>query len=145
MSIDELHDNGRDSECDRDRESKPLTEPVLLILLSLADQPRHGYSLMNDIRSLSKGRAEWIARLTADRSVRGRCLPDNQSAFRAEAPHELTDDVRDEVLKVQQRIATLISHTVNAIAHHDFPGARRYCHEEIQAREELRRLIVRTS
>ena len=36
--------------------SKPLTEPVLLILTSLADQPRHGYALIQDIESLSGGR-----------------------------------------------------------------------------------------
>lgn len=35
---------------------RPLTEPVLLILLSLAEKPRHGYSLMKDIESLSNGR-----------------------------------------------------------------------------------------
>src|ERR1041384_2834904 len=38
------------------RAGKPLTEPVLLILLSLAGQPRHGYSLMKDIEALSGGR-----------------------------------------------------------------------------------------
>ena len=32
---------------------KPLTEPVFLILASLADQPRHGYALMKDIDELS--------------------------------------------------------------------------------------------
>jgi DNA-binding PadR family transcriptional regulator len=37
-------------------EVKPLTEPVLLILLSLADRPRHGYALLKDIESLSRGR-----------------------------------------------------------------------------------------
>lgn len=37
-------------------ELKPLTEPVFLILLSLAESPRHGYALMKDIESLSKGR-----------------------------------------------------------------------------------------
>jgi len=37
-------------------ESKPLSEPVLLILLSLADAPRHGYALLKDIESLSRGR-----------------------------------------------------------------------------------------
>jgi DNA-binding PadR family transcriptional regulator len=36
--------------------TKPLTEPVLLILLSLAEKPRHGYGLMKDIESLSLGR-----------------------------------------------------------------------------------------
>jgi DNA-binding PadR family transcriptional regulator len=39
-----------------EREPKPLTEPVLLILLSLADKPRHGYALMRDIEGLSSGR-----------------------------------------------------------------------------------------
>lgn len=37
-------------------EPKPLTEPVLLILMSLAGSPRHGYALMKDIESLSNGR-----------------------------------------------------------------------------------------
>jgi DNA-binding PadR family transcriptional regulator len=37
-------------------ESKPLTEPVLLILTSLASQPRHGYALIQDIEQLSGGR-----------------------------------------------------------------------------------------
>ena len=34
----------------------PLTEPVLLVLLSLAEQPRHGYSILKDIESMSGGR-----------------------------------------------------------------------------------------
>ena len=33
-----------------------MTEPVLLILLSLADRPRHGYALMKDIEAISGGR-----------------------------------------------------------------------------------------
>jgi|SRR6516164_4217032 DNA-binding PadR family transcriptional regulator len=37
-------------------EGKPLSEPVLLILLSLAEKPRHGYALMKDIENLSGGR-----------------------------------------------------------------------------------------
>ncbi|HYL35757.1 MAG TPA: PadR family transcriptional regulator [Bryobacteraceae bacterium] len=37
-------------------EGKPLTEPVLLILASLASKPRHGYALMKDIQALSNGR-----------------------------------------------------------------------------------------
>lgn len=38
------------------QDSRPLTEPVLLILMSLAGQPRHGYALLRDIEGLSKGR-----------------------------------------------------------------------------------------
>src|SRR5580693_10555939 len=34
----------------------PLSEPVFLILTSLAEEPRHGYALIKDIESLSGGR-----------------------------------------------------------------------------------------
>src|SRR5947209_7864621 len=34
---------------------KPLTEPVFLILTSLAEQPRHGYALLQDIQDISNG------------------------------------------------------------------------------------------
>lgn len=37
-------------------ETFPLSEPVLLVLLSLAEQPRHGYSILKDVESLSGGR-----------------------------------------------------------------------------------------
>jgi DNA-binding PadR family transcriptional regulator len=37
-------------------ETFPLTEPVLLVLLSLAEQPRHGYAILKDVESLSGGR-----------------------------------------------------------------------------------------
>lgn len=40
------------------QENKPLTEPVLMILLSLLDAPRHGYSLLKDIEELSNGRVQ---------------------------------------------------------------------------------------
>jgi DNA-binding PadR family transcriptional regulator len=35
---------------------KPLTEPVLWILISLSSQPQHGYSLMKDVERLSERR-----------------------------------------------------------------------------------------
>lgn len=34
----------------------PLTEPVLLILMSLVEQPRHGYSILKDVERMSNGR-----------------------------------------------------------------------------------------
>src|SRR6201998_400445 len=37
-------------------ESLPMSEPVLLILLSLADQPRHGYAILRDTEKMSDGR-----------------------------------------------------------------------------------------
>jgi len=70
-------------------ESLPLTEPVLLILLSLADQPRHGYSILKDVEQMSDGRVllstgtlygalrrllddEWIERIEEEDTPRGR-------------------------------------------------------------------------
>ena len=67
----------------------PLTEPVLLILLSLAGQPRHGYSILKDVERMSDGRVvlstgtlygalrrlldeEWISRIEEEDSSRGR-------------------------------------------------------------------------
>jgi DNA-binding PadR family transcriptional regulator len=37
-------------------EERPVSEAVLLILISLADQPRHGYALIQDVAELSGGR-----------------------------------------------------------------------------------------
>ncbi len=33
-----------------------VSEPVLLILLSLAERPRHGYAILQDTESMSEGR-----------------------------------------------------------------------------------------
>lgn len=69
--------------------SLPLTEPVLLILLSLAGQPRHGYSILKDVERMSDGRVvlstgtlygalrrlledDWIERFEERESSRGR-------------------------------------------------------------------------
>jgi|SRR5215470_19669963 len=38
------------------KERLPLTEPVLLVLLSLAEHPRHGYSILKDVERMSDGR-----------------------------------------------------------------------------------------
>jgi DNA-binding PadR family transcriptional regulator len=67
----------------------PLTEPVLLILLSLAERPRHGYSILKDVEEMSDGRVTlstgtlygalrrlhedgWIERFEEEDSSRGR-------------------------------------------------------------------------
>jgi DNA-binding PadR family transcriptional regulator len=70
-------------------ETLPLTEPVLLVLLSLAEQPRHGYSILKDVERMSSGRVKlstgtlygalrrllgeaWIERVEEDESPRDR-------------------------------------------------------------------------
>jgi DNA-binding PadR family transcriptional regulator len=40
----------------KELDPKPLSEPVFLILTSLANQPRHGYALLQDIQQISNGR-----------------------------------------------------------------------------------------
>jgi DNA-binding PadR family transcriptional regulator len=39
-----------------DAEWRPLSEPVFLILTSLASEPRHGYALLQDIQRMSNDR-----------------------------------------------------------------------------------------
>jgi len=73
----------------RHMNSLPLTEPVLLVLLSLAEQPRHGYSILKDAEQMSGGRVRlstgtlygalrrlldeaWIERVEEDESPRDR-------------------------------------------------------------------------
>ncbi|HEY6340083.1 MAG TPA: hypothetical protein VIY49_01210 [Bryobacteraceae bacterium] len=46
-------------------------------------------------------------------------------------------------MDAQARIPMLIQRMVDAIANHDFPGARRYSDEERLARDELHRLRQR--
>src|SRR5215470_13826116 len=70
-------------------ERLPLTEPVLLVLLSLAEQPRHGYSILKDVERVSSGRVAlstgtlygalqrllnlgWIERFAEDEGTRDR-------------------------------------------------------------------------
>ena len=70
-------------------ERLPLTEPVLLILLSLAGQPQHGYAILKDVERMSDGRVvlstgtlygalrrllgdDWIERFEEEESPRGR-------------------------------------------------------------------------
>ena len=67
----------------------PLTEPVLLILMSLAGQPPHGYSILKVVERMSDGRVvlstgtlygalrrllddDWIERFEKRESSRGR-------------------------------------------------------------------------
>jgi DNA-binding PadR family transcriptional regulator len=69
------------------QETPPLTEPVFLVLLSLAQAPRHGYALLKDTETLSGGRvrlstgtlygvihrlleSEWIERFETDDTSR---------------------------------------------------------------------------
>jgi DNA-binding PadR family transcriptional regulator len=107
----------------KDPASKPLTEPVLLILLSLADKPRHGYSLMKDIESLSNGRVQlstgtlygalrrlledlWIERFEQDDTTREKQAYQLTPAGRRQLQAEL-----ERMRQLSQAAATRLSST----------------------------------
>jgi DNA-binding PadR family transcriptional regulator len=67
----------------------PLSEPVLLVLLSLAEQARHGYAILKDVEHMSGGRVrlstgtlygalrrlleeDWIERVEEEKTARDR-------------------------------------------------------------------------
>ena len=67
----------------------PLSEAVLLILMSLTQRPRHGYAILTDVEKLSEGRVQlstgtlygalqrllhdrWIEKFAEDEAPRGR-------------------------------------------------------------------------
>ena len=91
---------------------EPLSEPVFLILTSLAEEPRHGYALIKDIERLSGGRvrlstgtlygalgrllkARWIERFETDDTSR-----DKQ-------PYRLTPLGRDHLAADLDRLKSL--------------------------------------
>jgi DNA-binding PadR family transcriptional regulator len=67
----------------------PLTEAILLVLLSLAEEPRHGYAIIKDVEQMTTGRVHmstgtlfgalqrlleqgWIQPVEEEESPRGR-------------------------------------------------------------------------
>ena len=95
-------------------EKDPLSEPVFLILTSLAEEPRHGYALIKDIAALSAYRVQlstgtlfgalrrmldagWIERYQTDDISR-----DKQS-------YRLTPDGRQRLTTDVDRLRTLTS------------------------------------
>ena len=96
----------------------PLTEPVLLILLSLAEHPRHGYAILKDVEEVSAGRVVlstgtlygalrrllddgWIERFEEDETTRGR------QAYRLSPLGRRTLQTEVSRLKQLTRVASL--------------------------------------
>src|SRR5215510_12237966 len=101
---------------------KPLTEPVLLILTSLSDEPRHGYALIKDIENLSQGRvrlstgtlygairrlleAGWIELFDQEDTSRDKQAYRLTSSGRAELELEL-DRMKELMQKASARLKT---------------------------------------
>ena len=99
-------------------ESLPLTEPVLLILMSLAGQPQHGYSILKDVERMSNGRVvlstgtlygalrrllddDWIERFDERENSRGR------QAYRLTAHGRRNLQLEVDRMKHLTRLATM--------------------------------------
>lgn len=95
-----------------------ISEPVLLILLSLAEQPRHGYAILQDTKRMSEGRVrlstgtlygalgrlleeKWIERFEEKDSSRGR------QAYRLTAAGRRNLQMEVARMKQLTRVATL--------------------------------------
>lgn len=108
------------------------------------------FTLREFAGGLNGAAAEWIAKFTTDRSMRGRSLPDRLMMRPPGVPWEAyygdalaqhsTSALPDEVMEAQRRTDLLVKRIVHAIAHHDFEGARSYSYQERQERESLRML-----
>lgn len=106
---------------------------------------------VSEMAGLFAGAAmEWIAKLTTDSSVRGRCLPDLRKMRPAGVPRELwfgavnaggeQSSLPLEIAQAEARVTSLVNRIVHAIANHDFPAARSYSYEEYRERDNLRAL-----
>src|SRR5271166_5286173 len=83
---------------------------------------------------------EWVAKLTTDRSLRGRTLPDRLMMRPPGVPWEAyygdalverpPNTLPCELIEAQRSTDLLVKRIVHAIAHHDFEGARKYSSQE---------------
>jgi DNA-binding PadR family transcriptional regulator len=100
-----------------ERRNESLSEPVFLILVSLADEPRHGYSILHDVEALSNGRIRMstgtlygaLRRMMEDRWIehfREADAPRGRQAYRltASGKNVLSDEV--DRMKVLSRLAS---------------------------------------
>ena len=101
----------RDNRSDADSD-KPLTQPVLLILATLARGPHHGYLLMREIERLSDGRVR-LSTGTLYGALR-RLLEAGWIAFvdledrsRDKQGYRLTSDGRQRLAAEQSRLERL--------------------------------------
>jgi len=86
-------------------EHEPLSEPVFLILTSLAEGPQHGYAILKDVETISGGRVRlstgtlygalrrmledgWIERFAADDTSRDkqsyRLTPEGRASLKTD-------------------------------------------------------------
>jgi DNA-binding PadR family transcriptional regulator len=95
----------------------PLREPTLLILLSLAPGPKHGYAILKEVGSLSEGRVRLstgtlygaIKRLLDDGWIRRVDDPDPDATERERKFYDLTELGRSVLHAEIARLKMLVS------------------------------------
>ena len=109
----------------RHKDLRPLTEPVLLILMSLADSPRHGYAILKDVSLISQGRVrlstgtlyEALRRLLTDGLIERFEQPDTsrekQSYRITAAGHERLVHELDRLRQITEAATRLRLHEVH--------------------------------
>lgn len=95
----------------------PLTETILLILLSMAQGPRHGYAIMKEVADLSEGRVSLstgtlygaLARLLEDGSIERVPEQDQGETGRNRKEYRLTPRGQRLLNLELHRMETLVS------------------------------------
>lgn len=99
-------------------EALPLSEPVLFILLSLTERPRHGYSILKNVEEMSDGRVRLSTGTlygAIGRLLEGGCIErfKEEDSSRGRQAYRLTPRgrqiLREEVSRLKQltRVASL--------------------------------------
>ena len=97
---------------------KEVSEQVLLILLSLAEEPRHGYGILKDVEELSNGRVKLstgtlygaLRRLLEERWIeyfREKDAPRERQAYRLTSIGRQALDAEVSRMKILTKVATL--------------------------------------
>jgi DNA-binding PadR family transcriptional regulator len=103
----------------------PLVEPVLLILVSLAQEPRHGYSIMRDIEGLTgwSMRAGTLYGALARMDERGWIEEIATEDYRRR-PYALTSAGEAELARQLSLLNNLTRSGFKRIKHHGSPRRR---------------------
>jgi DNA-binding PadR family transcriptional regulator len=99
-----------------DEQNTPLSESAFLVLLSLAEGPRHGYGILRDVEQLSDGRVVLstgtlygvIRRFLDSGWIKKAADPDPQDNNRERQAYNLTNGGRRVVAAEAARLETLV-------------------------------------
>ena len=94
----------------------PLSEPIFLVLVSLANGPKHGYAILKDVEDVSAGRVRLstgtlyggLQRLLDQKLIARSPDPEPDSGDRPRHPYALTELGRRVVAAESRRLESLV-------------------------------------